>query len=772
MITHQRSPPWLKKSKSPLRSHGIPRVANRQKTAPRVAHVVADRPALERVHLRAGRLLRVARLRVRSPAAAGSRAAVGSPAGRPGRRRLLPRAAALLGRRLLHGGIGGIGWAGVGGRPGASGVGYAGAAGGCRRCGRGRELRGRRAGLGRVLGQHGATYGQVGRVQRSRLGWARRRPVRRPSRARTSRRRRRPRCSCRSVRRSWPCPISSDRGGLDSGNLYRRVPGDPGTRRGLGPRAGCSRCGRRRRTLRVRPVAPCAFAGTCCAPAVSGRSSGRPGWSSWCCAGPRRAPSRRPTLVDGIRLIRSGAVSSVAPTWVAPLLLVLPVTGLLLVGLAMLDGSGRGGDAGRARVLGLLLVGALGVVPRRGGAGPSRPRRLDRGVRRPARDRGLRPRPPRVPAGRARPEERPDDQPVLRRLRHPSVRARPALLPVLRRRPRRAAAARTTTRAPAAPAPPEPARLGPADDRAAARVRRAGQEPCGRRPRLGKVLGIGAIVLALGGAGFVGWQVLGPKGGSGSPEEAVQGFVDAVGAQDGVGLLDVIAPGEVEGLDKVYKSAQDRLEEEGLTDGSSITDAVSTRALRSRVRRRGARRPAGAGVARRRRLHRHLRPRPAPRPARLHRRDATRTPRRSPATSPRLCRSARRQPRRLRGLRRRPRSRSTAAGTSPSSAPLADLSCRGRRRGLRSPDFDVLDEELEPIAGSDPEEVVDNLVEADQRPDVDGVLANLPGRPRRRPAPLLAHDRRAAARQRRAAVRSRRTPSTSRRRTSATGCSR
>lgn len=91
---------------------------------------------------------------------------------------------------------------------------------------------------------------------------------------------------------------------------------------------------------------------------------------------------------------------------------------------------------------------------------------------------------------------------------------------------------------------------------------------------VGRIMAIGALVIAMGAAGLVGWQVFGPKGGAESPEAAVEGFITAVVEQDGVGALKSVNPGEVEGLDDLYASVYDRLEEEGLTGGSRITDAL------------------------------------------------------------------------------------------------------------------------------------------------------------------------------------------------------
>lgn len=96
----------------------------------------------------------------------------------------------------------------------------------------------------------------------------------------------------------------------------------------------------------------------------------------------------------------------------------------------------------------------------------------------------------------------------------------------------------------------------------------------GRRAPVGKIVGIGALVLALAGAGVVAWAVLKPRGGAESPEAAVEQFLEAVVAQDPVGALELVNPGEVDGMDEVYEAAYERLEDEGLVDGEGISDAV------------------------------------------------------------------------------------------------------------------------------------------------------------------------------------------------------
>jgi hypothetical protein len=91
---------------------------------------------------------------------------------------------------------------------------------------------------------------------------------------------------------------------------------------------------------------------------------------------------------------------------------------------------------------------------------------------------------------------------------------------------------------------------------------------------MGRILGIGAAVLALTAGGFVAWQVLGSSGGADTPEDAVRQFVTSAADQDVVGALQMINPGEVEGLDGLYEAARDRAKDEGIVSGDSITDAL------------------------------------------------------------------------------------------------------------------------------------------------------------------------------------------------------
>lgn len=95
----------------------------------------------------------------------------------------------------------------------------------------------------------------------------------------------------------------------------------------------------------------------------------------------------------------------------------------------------------------------------------------------------------------------------------------------------------------------------------------------GRRGLRAVVIGL-AVLLAAGGGGAVAWQVLAPQGGAANPEAAVQEFVAAVAAQDVVAALDLVAPAEVQDMDEVYTEGAERLEEAGLVPQGRITDAV------------------------------------------------------------------------------------------------------------------------------------------------------------------------------------------------------
>ncbi|GAA4820003.1 hypothetical protein GCM10025786_29310 [Nocardioides caeni] len=98
--------------------------------------------------------------------------------------------------------------------------------------------------------------------------------------------------------------------------------------------------------------------------------------------------------------------------------------------------------------------------------------------------------------------------------------------------------------------------------------------PAGRKPSAGLLLIVVGTVLAVLLGAFVVWQFVWPRGGAGSPEAAVEKFIQAGVDQDPIALLDVIAPDEVDALEDVIKRALERAEDEELTNGDGLTDAV------------------------------------------------------------------------------------------------------------------------------------------------------------------------------------------------------
>jgi hypothetical protein len=98
--------------------------------------------------------------------------------------------------------------------------------------------------------------------------------------------------------------------------------------------------------------------------------------------------------------------------------------------------------------------------------------------------------------------------------------------------------------------------------------------PAGQGGSPAKVVAVVGVVIALIAAGVVGWQFFWPRGGADSPEQAVEQLMLSAAAQDPVGMLDMMSPAEVDGLDDVYDAARERAEEEGLIEDEGITDAL------------------------------------------------------------------------------------------------------------------------------------------------------------------------------------------------------
>lgn len=91
---------------------------------------------------------------------------------------------------------------------------------------------------------------------------------------------------------------------------------------------------------------------------------------------------------------------------------------------------------------------------------------------------------------------------------------------------------------------------------------------------VGRIVAIGGLVLALLAAGFVAWHFFWPRGGADSPEEAAETLLTSAAAQDPVGVIDMLSPAEVDGLDDVYDAALERAEDEGLVEEDGLTDAL------------------------------------------------------------------------------------------------------------------------------------------------------------------------------------------------------
>jgi hypothetical protein len=255
----------------------------------------------------------------------------------------------------------------------------------------------------------------------------------------------------------------------------------------------------------------------------------------------------------------------------------------------------------------------------------------------------------------------------------------------------------------------------------------------GRLP-LGRVVGVGLVVLALAGGGLVGWQFLGPKGGADSPEQAVRQFVDAAVSQDVVGVLDVVSPAEVVGLDDLVSAARDRLADEDLVPKSGdLTDALTVTIddldlTTDTLGDFAARVELESGSYR-------------------VEYDPTEVPDRLQFVADKYS-----EPKTWSGdlvddvgwdlpdanyqndqpdpfvmtAKVDGRWYVSAVGTFLDSMLGIYNDDYYEDAGIRSPDFDAIGEDADPIVGKEPEDVLDNLADAASSGDVDEVLANFP----------------------------------------------
>lgn len=100
---------------------------------------------------------------------------------------------------------------------------------------------------------------------------------------------------------------------------------------------------------------------------------------------------------------------------------------------------------------------------------------------------------------------------------------------------------------------------------------RSGSGGFRRWSSISAVLGVVAIVLL----GVVVVRVLGASSGAGTPEEAVEDFLNGIASEDGVTAIDAVNPGEVRGADAFYEAVETRLEALGAETGDLAGDGLS-----------------------------------------------------------------------------------------------------------------------------------------------------------------------------------------------------
>lgn len=269
-----------------------------------------------------------------------------------------------------------------------------------------------------------------------------------------------------------------------------------------------------------------------------------------------------------------------------------------------------------------------------------------------------------------------------------------------------------------APYPPQPAAPGSSYAPGAPVYAPA---PGGGFP-VGKLLGVVGLVLAVVAAGVVAWHFFWPRGGAGSPEEAAESAILAAAAQDPVALIDMISPAELEGFDDVYDSVRDRAEEEGLIDGDGITDAVDVELsdLEFDVEELAD----DVALVTLTDGSYDVSWDPAELPERLsflaEESDAE-------SDSGDLDDVLEDEEFSFVTVKQGGRWYVTVLGTMAHYAYLgAEREADYRDFNLDEPDFELVSEEVEPVVGDDPEDVVENLVDAINDGDAAELLANLP----------------------------------------------
>lgn len=103
------------------------------------------------------------------------------------------------------------------------------------------------------------------------------------------------------------------------------------------------------------------------------------------------------------------------------------------------------------------------------------------------------------------------------------------------------------------------------------------ESSAGRSGNLGRILAIGAVVVALAGGAFLAYTAFFNKSGADSPEAAVTQMFQAVADQDGVEALRMLNPGETDGFGDVYESLQKRVADAGFASNANgeVLEAVT-----------------------------------------------------------------------------------------------------------------------------------------------------------------------------------------------------
>ena len=288
-----------------------------------------------------------------------------------------------------------------------------------------------------------------------------------------------------------------------------------------------------------------------------------------------------------------------------------------------------------------------------------------------------------------------------------------------------------TAQAPAGPPPPPPTQWqatapGPPSYAPA---------PAGNVP-VGRILAVVGLVLAVVAAGFVGWHFFWPRGGAESPEAAAENLVLAAAEQDPVAALDMVNPAEIEGFDDVYDTALDRAEDEELVEGDGITDAVDLELsdLEFEVDELGDDMARVTLVDGRYEVSWD----PEKLPERLSFLAEETDPESESGDLEELFDGE--EPSVV-TIKDGGRWYVTILGTIADYA-YQEGEAEADYSGfdLEEPDFDLVSEEVDPIVGEDPEEVIENLVDAVNSGDAEELLANLPeglGRPLRPYIPVV-----------------------------------